>query len=252
MNDQEIGELFRTEDDPPPRAGYWEEIQARLEAVDAERARPRLTVVAPEPSVTGEKIPLRTDTDVTVLRQSTMNINEYPRNTQRTLFLAAAAVIVVGLLGLGLLLQSSGDDAVSEVASEGSAEQVDGDNNSSNPAETGGDDESAASTTTPTTEAPETTDETTATTGADDTETTAEAGATGPVNEAEDGIRFDYGVVERIEEVDGTVWIWFDRSGFGPDQLSGLDHQVEPRYELASDFHGGENVNPRLRTFPLA
>ncbi|MEM8924080.1 MAG: hypothetical protein AAGD35_11315, partial [Actinomycetota bacterium] len=187
-----------------------------------------------------------------VLRQSTMNINEYPRNTQRTLFLAAAAVIVVGLLWLGLLLQSSGDDAVSEVASEGSAEQVDGDNSSSNPAETGGDDESAASTTTPTTEAPETTDEATATTAADDTETTAEAGAAGPVNEAEDGIRFDYGIVERIEDVDGTVWIWFDRSGFGPDQLSGLDHQVEPRYELASDFHGGENVNPRLRTFPLA
>ncbi len=73
-----------------------------------------------------------------------------------------------------------------------------------------------------------------------------------PVNEAEQGLRFDFGDIVRVEEVDGVEWIWFDRSGFGEEQLQGLELTSEPRYELATDWHGGQNLNPRLRSYPLA
>lgn len=225
MNEQEIRRLFERDEGRPPRPGYWDEIQARLEAVDAERAAPGSGRSDPGTEATEANMTSVTDTDVTFIRPSNMNSNDNSRSTQRNLFLAAAAVLVVALIGAGLVLRSAGDDDTTGVASDDTSEQVD---------------DTAASTAT-----------TRATTG-DSADTTA--GDDGPdlVNEAEDGLRYDYGIVERMEEVDGTVWIWFDRAGFGEEQLAGLDHQVEPRYELASDWHGGENTNSRLRTFPLA
>lgn len=257
MNDEEIRRLFERDDARPPRPGYWEEIQARLDGVDAELsatlpvagpADAPTTVMASVPAPADEN-PDVTDTDVVPLRPSTMNINDYPRKTQRTIFVAAAAVLLVAVVGVGLLLASSGDDDSSGVASDDTSEptiDTDGttETSDSTTATTAGDD----STTSATTDSQETTASTTATT-VDETTATTEPGL---VNEAEAGLRFDFGIVERMEEVDGTVWIWFDRVSFTEEQLAGLDHQVEPRYELASDFHGGENVSTRLRTFPLA
>jgi len=218
MNDDEIRQLFEGDEARPPQPGYWGEIRARLEAVDAERSAPIQT-----PPGERTEISENPDTDVVLLRPSTMNINDYPRNTQRLLFLAAAAVLVVAVVGVGVILRPFGS-GTNEVASDETTDQTD----------------TAIESTTSTT------------TGDDDTFTTVEADSPELVNEAEGDIRFDYGIIERMEEIDGTVWIWFDRVGFGPDQVTGPDHQAEPRYELASDWHGGENVNPRLRTFPLA
>ncbi len=81
---------------------------------------------------------------------------------------------------------------------------------------------------------------------------TADEGDGPMINQAEPDLRFDFGDIVRIEQVDGVDWIWFDRSGFGEDQIQGPEHQSEPRYELATDWHGGINVNPKLRTYPLA
>lgn len=73
-----------------------------------------------------------------------------------------------------------------------------------------------------------------------------------PTNEAESNLQFDYGKIDRFQTINGVDWIWFDRWSFGSDQLAGPELQSEPRWELASDWHGGGNVNPRLRAYPLA
>lgn len=70
------------------------------------------------------------------------------------------------------------------------------------------------------------------------------------MNEAEPDLRFDYGEIVRFERVDGVDWIWFDRYTFG--DLQGPELSEEPRWEMATDWHGGGNANPRLRTYPLA
>jgi len=69
-------------------------------------------------------------------------------------------------------------------------------------------------------------------------------------NQAEPGLRFDYGDIVRFERVDGVDWIWFDRYTFGDSQ--GVELVEEPRWEMATDWHGGGNVNPLVRTYPLA
>ncbi len=90
--------------------------------------------------------------------------------------------------------------------------------------------------------------ETTPTSGVSTTSTTS--GDEQPVNQAEAGLRFDYGGIVRYERVDGVAWIWFDRYTFG--DLQGVELTEEPRWEMATDWHGGDNVNPRLRSYPLA
>ena len=86
------------------------------------------------------------------------------------------------------------------------------------------------------------------------TEPSTSAAASGerdtPVNQAEQGLRFDYGGVVGFERVDGVDWIWFDRYSFADSQ--GTELSEEPRWEMATDWHGGANVNPRLRSYPLA
>ncbi len=79
-------------------------------------------------------------------------------------------------------------------------------------------------------------------------------------NQAEDELRFDYGMIERVEIVAGVTWIWFDRWTFGAGLdangntiiQQGVELTEEPRWELASDWHGRGNANPRLRRYPLA
>ncbi len=79
-------------------------------------------------------------------------------------------------------------------------------------------------------------------------------------NQAEEGLRYDYGEIERVEVVGGVTWVWFDRwtFGIGLDDaggyttLQGVQHVVEPRWELATDWHGGGNMNPRQRRYPLS
>ncbi len=69
-------------------------------------------------------------------------------------------------------------------------------------------------------------------------------------NQAESGLRFDYGEIERVETVGDVTWIWFDRWTFAT--LQGTELTEEPRWEMATDWHGGGNVNPRQRRYPLA
>ncbi len=98
---------------------------------------------------------------------------------------------------------------------------------------------------------PPTTTPTTATT-TETTVTTTTTLADGPVNQAESGLKYDYGLIVSYEIVDGDTWISFDRGAFGINQLQGTALDFEPRYEMATDFHGGLNQNPRLRTYRLA
>lgn len=97
-------------------------------------------------------------------------------------------------------------------------------------------------------------------TDVDDTSTTTaiateassatETGRGPMINQAEPELRFDYGEIVRYERVQGVGWIWFDRHSFG--ELQGPELGEEPRWEMATDWHGGGNVNPSLRAYPLA
>ena len=105
-------------------------------------------------------------------------------------------------------------------------------------------------TTTATTGVPEPEPSTSSSEGSTTTESTAESGPDAMINQAESDLRFDYGQIMRAETVDGTNWIWFDRWSFADQAGPELDE--EPRYEMATDWHGGANVNPKLRAYPLA
>lgn len=87
------------------------------------------------------------------------------------------------------------------------------------------------------------------TTGTSTSTTGDGVGETGPVNEAEAGLRFDIGVVTETGSTGGTRWIRFDRYQFF--DLQGSELAEEPRYELATDACC-RNDNPALRTYVLA
>lgn len=116
------------------------------------------------------------------------------------------------------------------------------------------------SATTTTTESTTTTAESSSTTSATTTESSSTTGESqgedetlrsGPASEAEPGLRFDYGAVTGFETVDARTWISFDRWSFGIDKQQGVQLLEEPRYELATDWHGGMNDNDRIRMYPL-
>lgn len=231
MNDDEISELFRPGDVPPRGPRYWQTIEATLTAVDHERA----VGIAGSPPHDAAVTMLETvETNGRVQRRQDMQTPiDFDRSTNRTWFLVAAASIVVVLAIGAVLLARNGQSTTTGVAEPAP------------PADTA-DDES-----TPTTaDAPPSTQP-----PPEDTDlpsTPPSSIGSEPINQAEPNLQYDYGFVESFETINGQVWISFDRSGFGEDQLSGPDLDFEPRYELATDFHGGLNVNPTLRTYPLA
>ncbi len=69
-------------------------------------------------------------------------------------------------------------------------------------------------------------------------------------NSAEPGLNFDFGEILAVTDQDGVSWITFDRHRFG--ELAGLELTAEPRYELATDFHGGGTLSADPRTYPVA
>lgn len=91
---------------------------------------------------------------------------------------------------------------------------------------------------------------TTSTTTAAEPSSTTQTGREPLINQVEPDLRFDYGEIIRYERVDGVDWVWFDHYSFGKRQGSELES--EPRWEMATDWHGGSSLNARLRTYPLA
>ncbi|MGH1492124.1 MAG: hypothetical protein ACRBK7_22495 [Acidimicrobiales bacterium] len=180
--------------------------------------------------------------------------------------MAQSIITTIQVRGIGAFAGAVlGAAALAGCASDGNA-QADGEPNAdasttltATASETGSSD-TVKATSTETTAAPITSDETTAaetttteappeTSAVTEPPTTATTQAS-MINQAEPELRFDYGEIDRFERVDGVDWIWFDRHGFGDQQ--GVELQVEPRYEMATDWHGGGNVNPKLRSYPLA
>ncbi|MEM7275499.1 MAG: hypothetical protein AAF547_20655 [Actinomycetota bacterium] len=246
MNDEEIGRLFEQSGPPPRRPGYWEDIQDALAAIDDERAGGS-AVTAPA-ELDRENL----DTDANVIRLEDMNDTvqrSWDRRGSRIWFVAAAVVAVV-LLGVAAI--QAGRSSLTEVADPADDSQ---------PAP---DTEAPSPTTVPQTEEPSTT---TAPTTDDAAVTSAPAAAEdagsesdgapadttvpGPLqNQAEPDLVFDYGALVRLTEVDGRRWIWFDRYSF--DGKAGPELTEEVGYALGSDMPPHENVNPGLRTYPVA
>ncbi len=164
--------------------------------------------------------------------------------------IAVAAALLVVIVGGASALGSR-----SNSIEGGPASDATDDDGSAPESSTGGPDTSAVDTTVPSTS---TEPPFTGSTIVQSTTTTAMAESDGnpqvsmPPNQAEPGLLFDYGDIVRIERIGDVDWIWFDRTGFTEEQLQGTDLRSEPRYELATDWHGGVNTNPALRTYPLA
>jgi hypothetical protein len=125
MNDDE---LKRKLDDlvPEPGPGYWERIDAMLEAVEAERdsTLPQRPVASPQPTMSpgrSETAEPARDTDDNVIRLTDMNETREDRFESaagKRLMLVAAAVLVVLMAGGALFVATRGDNTA-EVATEG-------------------------------------------------------------------------------------------------------------------------------------
>lgn len=92
MNDEELSEFLGSEI-PEPQPGTWERIDARLEAIEAERA------VSASSEATFAKA---VQTDDNVIRLTDMNTQPQTHRSRRTVLLAmaAAVAVVAGVLGL--------------------------------------------------------------------------------------------------------------------------------------------------------
>lgn len=235
MNDDEIGRLFDLEHTPHRGPEYWDRIRATLDAVDAEESGVSSRPV-PRDLDTG-RLPARPSTMHTIQDAATIQPHQSvtdgpvrPVNTARStnrpsqrgrILLAAAALLIgagIGVTALSAIDRSSSTETITDPV--GSMELIQP-----------GDDTSLAD-------------------GAEDAASTDPTVPPPLVNQAEPGLRFDFGALARIDEIDGVWWIWFDR--YSVAGASGVDLDGPFSAAFASDAPPIGNVNPGLRTYRLA